>query len=131
MCAACTSYPFINLFYLSFLFGVSPWYILGTVNTIKPKVFELGIKGPPSAVARVPGVYHPATDVSSQPSMQYDLRTGQYIRAPRSPEEVSFCYCYCCLVMGIGNALNLLVWETHKNFAHAFTVGGTRATSSN
>jgi len=52
-----------------------------------PKVFELGIKGPPSAVARVPGVYHPAVDVSSQPSMQYDLRTGQYIRAPRSPEE--------------------------------------------
>lgn len=106
------------------------WVLL---TTIKPKVFELGIKGPPSAVARVPGVYHPAVDVSSQPSMQYDLRTGQYIRAPRSPEEVScccYCYCYCCLVMGIGHPLNAFM-ETHKNFAHAFTLGGTRVTSSN
>jgi hypothetical protein len=69
------------------------------MRKIQPKVFELGLKGPPSAVARVPGVYHPTTaDVASQqqPSMQYDLRTGQYIRAPRSPEEVSCCCCCCC-----------------------------------
>jgi len=63
-------------------------FIDGQSFFLMPKVFELGLKGPPSAVARVPGVYHPAAGAPQQePTMHYDLRTGQYIRAPRSPEE--------------------------------------------
>ena len=81
------------------------------ISYLKPKVYELGLKGPPSAVARVPGVLSPPAvayqGYSQEPALQYDLRTGQYIRAPRTREEVS-CW-FLCLVTAPGKNMRLLV----------------------
>lgn len=64
-----------------------------------PKVYELGLKGPIQAHARVPGDFNYAQTSSNYPTSplsagsggaggrQYDLSTGEYIAPPRTREE--------------------------------------------